>query len=47
MEARTVSSLAPPPIVSQVLPIDAAAQAYLPVKKTHPGKTVLQLFNLD
>ena len=30
-------------IVSEVLPIDAAAQAYLPMKKTNPGKTVLRL----
>jgi len=30
-------------IVSEVLPIDAAAQAYLLMKKTNPGKTVLRL----
>jgi len=33
-------------IVSKVLPIDAAAQAYLPAEKISPGKTVLRLFNL-
>jgi NADPH:quinone reductase-like Zn-dependent oxidoreductase len=31
------------PIVSEVLPLEAAAQAYFPAKKSNPGKTVLQL----
>lgn len=31
------------PIVSEVLPLDAAAQAYLPTNKTNPGKTVLRV----
>jgi NADPH:quinone reductase-like Zn-dependent oxidoreductase len=31
------------PIVSDVLPLEAAAQAYFPIKKNNPGKTVLQV----
>lgn len=31
------------PIVSEVLPLEAAARAYFPTTKTKPGKTVLQL----
>jgi len=31
------------PIVSEVLLLEAAAQAYFPTKKTNPGKTVLRL----
>jgi NADPH:quinone reductase-like Zn-dependent oxidoreductase len=31
------------PIVSQVLPLEAAAQAYCSTKKTYPGKTVLRV----
>jgi NADPH:quinone reductase-like Zn-dependent oxidoreductase len=44
--AKLIESGVLRPIVSEVLPIDAAAQAYLPVKRTNPGKTVLRLFNL-
>ena len=32
------------PIVSEVLPLEAAAQGYFPTKKANPGKTVLRLF---
>jgi NADPH:quinone reductase and related Zn-dependent oxidoreductases len=31
------------PIVSEVLPLEAAAQAYFPTKKSSPGKAVLQV----
>jgi NADPH:quinone reductase-like Zn-dependent oxidoreductase len=31
------------PIVSEVLRLGAAAQAYFPTKKANPGKTVLRL----
>ena len=31
------------PIVSEELPLEAAAQAYFPTKKTNPGKTVLRV----
>jgi NADPH:quinone reductase-like Zn-dependent oxidoreductase len=37
-DARTVR-----PIVSEVLPLEAAAQAYFPAKKGNPGKLVLQV----
>jgi NADPH:quinone reductase-like Zn-dependent oxidoreductase len=44
--AKLIESGVLQPIVREVVPIDAAAQAYLPVKKTNPGKTVLRHFNL-
>jgi NADPH:quinone reductase-like Zn-dependent oxidoreductase len=31
------------PIVSEVLPLEAADQAYFPTRKRNPGKTVLQI----
>jgi NADPH:quinone reductase-like Zn-dependent oxidoreductase len=35
------------PIVNEVLPLEAAVQAYFPAKKSNPGKTVLQISTQD